>query len=73
MVKEIIEGKREAFEKALSHFTEESGTLRTGRANPGIVENLVVDYYNAQTPLMQISSISVPEPRQIVVSPWDKG
>ena len=73
MVKEIIESKKTAFQKALDHFTEEAGTLRTGRANPGIVEGLLVEYYNAQTPLKQISSISVPEPRQIVISPWDKG
>lgn len=73
MVKDIIESKKEAFQKALDHFTEESGTLRTGRANPGIVEGLLVEYYNAKTPLKQISSISVPEPRQIVISPWDKG
>jgi ribosome recycling factor len=73
MVKDIIDSKKAAFEKAVTHFTEETGTLRTGRANPGIVENLLVDYYNAKTPLIQISSISVPEPRQIVVSPWDKG
>ncbi len=73
MVKDIIESRGEAFQKALDHFTEEAGTLRTGRANPGIVEGLLVEYYNAQTPLKQISSISVPEPRQIVISPWDKG
>lgn len=73
MVKEIIDSKQAAFEKALRHFTEEAGTLRTGRANPGIVENLLIDYYNAMTPLVQIASISIPEPRQIVVSPWDKG
>ncbi|MFZ1655057.1 MAG: ribosome recycling factor [Candidatus Moraniibacteriota bacterium] len=73
MVKEIIDSKQSAFEKSLNHFTEEAGTLRTGRANPGIVEGLSVEYYNTQTPLVQIASISVPEPRQIVVSPWDKG
>lgn len=73
MVKDIIESKKAAFEKALNHFTEEAGTLRTGRANPGIVEGLLVEYYNAKTPLKQISSISIPEPRQIVISPWDKG
>lgn len=73
MVKDIIESKHAAFQKTVDHFVEEAGTLRTGRANPGIVEGLLVEYYNAQTPLKQISSISVPEPRQIVISPWDKG
>lgn len=73
MVRDIIVSKQSAFEKALSHFTEEAGTLRTGRANPGMVENLIVEYYNAKTPLVQIAGISIPEPRQIVISPWDKG
>ncbi len=73
MTKDIIESKKESFLKAVTHFTEEAGTLRTGRANPGIVEGLLVDYYNAKTPLIQMASISVPEPRQIVISPWDKG
>ncbi|MFA9262499.1 MAG: ribosome recycling factor [Undibacterium sp.] len=73
MVKDIIESKKGSFEKAVAHFTEEAGTLRTGRANPGMVEGLLVDYYNAKTPLIQMASISVPEPRQIVISPWDKG
>lgn len=72
-MKEIIESKQESFQKIVAHFTEEAGTLRTGRANPGMVEGLLVDYYNAKTPLIQMASISVPEPRQIVISPWDKG
>ncbi len=73
MYKDIIDSKNEAFKKAITHFAEEAGTLRTGRANPGMVEGLLVDYYNAKTPLIQMASISVPEPRQIVISPWDKG
>ncbi len=73
MIKDIIDRRHAAFEKALDHFTEEAGTLRTGRANPAMVEGLLIDYYNAQTPLKQVSSISIPEPRQIVISPWDKG
>ena len=73
MIKELIESKQETFDKAIAHFSEEASTLRTGRANPGMVENLVVDYYGAKTPLIQMASISIPEPRQIVISPWDKG
>ncbi len=46
--------------------------LRTGRASPALVENLVVDYYNTPTPLKQIASISVPDARAIMVQPWDK-
>ena len=73
MVKELIDGKKESFESAVEHFVEEAAKLRTGRANPALVENIMVDYYGARTPLMQIASISIPEARQILIQPWDKG
>ena len=47
--------------------------LRTGRASTSLVERLHIDYYGTQTPLNQLSSISVPEPHQIVIQPWDRG
>lgn len=47
-------------------------TVRTGRAHPGLVETLKVDYYGSKTPLRQIANISTPEPRLIVIQPWDK-
>lgn len=46
--------------------------MRTGRANPSMVENLLVDYYGAKSPLKQVASITVPEPRLIVIAPWNK-
>jgi len=73
MYQEIIQEKKEAFEKTVEHFKEELGQLRTGRASTSLVENLMVDYYGTKSPLKQVASISIPEPRQIVVSPWDKG
>lgn len=73
MAQALIEMKQEAFTKAVAHFEEELGKLRTGRAHPGLVEGLLVDYYNTPTPIKQIASVSVPEPRQILISPWDKG
>jgi ribosome recycling factor len=73
MVKELIEDKRSSFENALEHFSAEAAKIRTGRAHPGLVENLSVDYYGTRTPLRQIASISIPEARQILISPWDKG
>jgi ribosome recycling factor len=45
--------------------------IRTGRANPALVEKLMVEYYGTETPLMQLASISVPEPRQLLVKPFD--
>lgn len=73
MIKEKIDARKESFEAALTHLREECNKIRTGRANPGIVENLMVDYYGTKTPLKQIANISVPEPRQIMIQPWDKG
>lgn len=73
MIKELIEDKRQSFEGAVEHFSNEAAKIRTGRAHPGLVENLSVDYYGTRTPLRQIASISIPEARQILISPWDKG
>ncbi len=73
MVKELIDDKKQSFENAVGHFADEASKIRTGRAHPGLVENLSVDYYGTRTPLRQIASISIPEARQILISPWDKG
>ena len=50
----------------------EYAVMKAGRANPKLVENIKVDYYGAMTPIKQMGNISVPEPRQIVISVWDK-
>lgn len=73
MYNDIINRKKEDLEKAIEYFRNELGKIRTGRANPALVENLLVDYYGAKTPLLQIASINTPEPRLIVIQPWDKG
>ncbi len=57
--------------KAVEHFAAEIRGIRTGRANPGLIENVRVDYYGTKTPLSQMAAISVPEPRQLVVKPYD--
>jgi ribosome recycling factor len=59
--------------KAVAHLQEEFGGIRTGRATPGLVEKLKVDAYGAEVPLQQIAGISIPEPRVLVISPYDKG
>jgi ribosome recycling factor len=73
MYKELIEEKKMDLDEAVNHFAEETAKIRTGRANVGMVEGLVVDYYGAKTPLKQIASINTPEPRTILIQPWDKG
>ena len=62
----------ERMKKAISHLEEEYATIRAGRANPAILNKVQVEYYGALTPINQVASISVPEARQILVSPWDR-
>lgn len=64
---------KKKMEEALTHFGEELKKLRTGRAHPGIVEGLEVMAYGSKTPLKGLASISTPDPRTILISPWDKG
>ncbi|HBP01085.1 MAG TPA: ribosome recycling factor [Candidatus Moranbacteria bacterium] len=73
MYESLISGKRADLEKAMEHFKFELGKLRTGRANPSLVEDVMVDYYGSRTPLKQIAAINTPEPRQITIQPWDRG
>lgn len=73
MYRESIEKKKPEFEKTLEHFQQELQKLRTGRASAVLVEDLPVEYYGAKSPLKQVASVTVPEPRTIAISPWDKG
>jgi len=73
MYKEAIEGNKESFDKAVEFFKGEISQLRTGRASAALVDSLMVDYYGSKSPLKQVASVTVPEPRTIVISPWDKG
>jgi len=59
-------------DKAINYMKSECNIMRAGRANPKLVENITVDYYGAPTPINQIGNISVPEPRCLVISLWDK-
>lgn len=59
-------------EKAIDYMKGEYALMKAGRANPKLVENIKVDYYGAMTPIKQMGNISIPEPRQIVISVWDK-
>jgi ribosome recycling factor len=60
-------------EKALEHAQGQFSTVRTGRANPSLVEKILVDYYGAPTPLQQLAGFQVPEARTLVVKPHDRG
>ncbi|WP_303867453.1 ribosome recycling factor [Acetobacterium wieringae] len=71
MVNEIKATANEKMDKALKNLNESLGSLRAGRANPRILDKVMVDYYGSPTSLNQLANISTPEPRMIVVSPYD--
>ncbi len=60
-------------DKAIDYMKGEFAVMRAGRANPKLVENIKVDYYGAMTPINQMGNITSPEPRQLVITLWDKG
>ncbi|MBI4878520.1 MAG: ribosome recycling factor [Planctomycetes bacterium] len=62
---------KERMKKGVAHFQEQIRGLRSGRATPALVENIRVEYYGSPTPLKQIASIAIPEPRTLVVRPFD--
>ncbi len=68
---EILLDAEERMEKAVEHFRSALTGIRTGRASAGLVDSVRVDYYGTPTPLKQIANISVPEPQQIMIRPFD--
>lgn len=68
---EILLDAEERMEKAVDHLKSSLTGIRTGRANPGLVDSVKVDYYGSPTPLKQIANVSVPEPQQIMIRPFD--
>lgn len=69
----IIDLLKPKLAETLEYIKRELAGLRTGRATPAMVEDLEVEYYGAKQPLKALAAISVPEPRQIMIAPWDKG
>jgi len=72
MTGEVIEMARKEMEKAVEAFKHELARVRTGRASTALVENLHVNYYGAKTPLKQLAGLAAPEPRLLVITPYDK-
>jgi ribosome recycling factor len=71
-VEVVLEESREAMEKALRSLRHDLQKVRTGRANTQILDGITADYYGTQTPLNQMANLPVPDPRLIVISPYDK-
>ena len=72
MIDETLLDAEEKMDKAVSVAKDDFGGIRTGRATPQMFAKIVVDYYGAMTPINQLSSLTVPEPRMAVISPYDK-
>ena len=71
-LEQVLAQTEARMKKAIDALRHEVSTVRTGRAAPSLVENLEVDAYGAATPLVSLAAISAPEPRQIVIQPWDR-
>ncbi|MGN0607817.1 MAG: ribosome recycling factor [Oscillospiraceae bacterium] len=68
---EQVKTAQEKMEKCLKSLEHELSTVRAGRANPGVLDKVVVDYYGTPTPVQQMAAISVSEARTLVIQPWD--
>ena len=71
MIDETLFEAEEKMESAVEHAKEEFAAIRTGRATPAMFSKIVVDYYGAPTPITQMASVGVPEPRMVIVKPYD--
>lgn len=67
-----LDDAKESMEKTLKHFIDTLSKIHAGKASPQMVSDLVIDYYGAKTPLTQAASINTPDPKTIVIQPWDK-
>lgn len=72
MIKEIQENAKTKMEKSVSLLAQEFSKLRTGRASPALLDGIKVEYYGSILPLNQVATVSIPEPRLLIVQPWDK-
>jgi ribosome recycling factor len=71
LIKDLLKDAEHRMHGAIKNLSDDLAAIRTGRANPALVEKLNVNYYDAPTPLMQLASISVPEPRSLTIKPFD--
>jgi len=71
VIKDILKDAEHRMKGAVQSLESDLAVIRTGRANPSLVERLSIDYYDTPTPLMQLATISVPEPRSLLIKPFD--
>ena len=69
---QVFKTAEEKMTKSVGALMQEYASIRAGRANPGVLDKVVVEYYGAPTPVNQLAAVSVPEPRTLLIQPWDK-
>ncbi|MBL4930870.1 ribosome recycling factor [Clostridium paridis] len=72
MIKDVIKTSEEKMNKTLSVLRSDLATLKAGRANPTMLDRIEVDYYGSMCPISQVANISAPEPRVLMITPWEK-
>ena len=72
LVELLMDETRDKMDKSIKHLENELIKIRAGKANPNILNGIMIDYYGVQTPLSQISNIGTPDPRTIAIQPWEK-
>src|SRR3989442_8679877 len=72
MINDVIADAKARMQKAIEATKHEFASLRTGRASPALLEQIRVDYYGVPTPVTQVATVTVPEPRLLMIHPWDK-
>ena len=71
MIKELVHDTEKRMRSSIQSLEDDLAAIRTGRANPALIEKISIEYYGSPVPLMQLATISVPEPRQLMVRPFD--
>lgn len=72
MLKDVLKNTEETMVHAVEHLQHDLSGIRTGKANPALLDSIKVDYFGQQVPVKQVASIAVPDPRLITIQPWDK-
>lgn len=73
MINDILTDSEDRMKKTIDHLLGDFASLRAGRANPAMLDKILVNYYGEPTPINQLANINVPEARLLVIQPWDKG
>jgi ribosome recycling factor len=71
-VKMVIDETKKGMEESIEHLATELTKIRAGRATPGMLDGIMVDYYGSMTPLQNVSNVSAPDPRSLRIQPWEK-